>query len=186
MLGYLSILALAVLCAVLYFIILKIQVQVLRRTTAREVCRERMMLDSLVVEQDRAMRQSEGQLALFPIISNYLCQSTIILNNSLQLDDLIMIKATSEQVQQLLNEIKMAPEELRNLVIEQYNINKRLAELKHPVRTFMEEFKIKTMFAFARSVIKLLEKIPSMHSQLKKREELLRLEMLTLCCELAS
>lgn len=183
MLGYSSVLALAVLCAVIYSITIKLRIRALRRMTQAEVQKERLMLESLTVEQNRVKWQTDGLLSLFPIITDYLGQSTIILNNRLQLDGLKMIKAKEEQVQQLLSEIKTAPEELRDLVIEQYNINKTLTRFKNPVRTFMEEVKIKLMFLAARIFIKLLEKIPNNCNQLKKREEQLKFEMFTLCCK---
>lgn len=149
----------------------------------KQVQQEQIMLDSLVVEQNRVKLQIDGIFTLFPFISGYLFQSTIILNNCLQIEDLKMVKAKEEQIQLLLSEIKTAPEELKNLVIDQYDINRKLTKIKQPIQTYLAEFKVKTMFAMAKTSLSLLEKLSSNCNKSETREEQLKFELVTICCE---
>lgn len=183
MLGYLTVLALALLCAVFYFIIMKLRIRTFRKMAEKQVQQEQIMLDSLVVEQNRVKLQIDGILTLSPFISGYLFQSTIILNNCLQIEDLKMVKAKEEQIQLLLSEIKTAPEELKNLVIDQYDINRKLTKIKQPIQTYLAEFKVKTMFAMAKTSLSLLEKLSSNCNKSETREEQLKFELVTICCE---
>lgn len=183
MLKYISFFALAVLCAAIYSAVIHTRILVLRKKAEKQVKTEKMMLDSLIVEQNRIKWKEDGILAVFPVISKYLCQSTIILNNCLQLKDLKMVKATESQIAQLLSEIKTAPDELRNLVIEQYNINRTLTKLKQPVHTCIAEAKMKTIFSMAKTSLLFLEKVSNNQKQVQKKEEQLKSGLITICYE---
>lgn len=183
MLKYISFFALAVLCAVIYSAIIHVRVQVLKQRAEKQVKIEQMMLESLIVEQNRVKWKSDGLLAVFPVISKYLRQSTIILNNCLQLKDLKMIKASDKQISQLLSEIKTAPDELKNLVIEQYNINRTLTKLKQPVHTCIAEARMKTIFSMAKTSLLFLEKVSNNQKQVLNKEEQLKSSLITICYE---
>lgn len=171
MFSYVAFSLLALLCCFIYVTLIKIRFFKVKWMMQNEILKENIILQAIEIEREYSELYESGELNSFPAISNYLFQSSFIVDTgSLSLSKLKVSSIPKQEYysQKLMEEISKAPDFISQLFFKQFSVLKKMAYLQHPLCVKVNDFKIGTLLFIHGIVIKMLNSMGKGVNDLKE------------------
>lgn len=147
-----------ILCTLVLFILIKVDLYRVKLQTHKDVEIEKIKIEALKIERERFILIQNGALEEFPNISKYLLQSTYLIdkgNASLSNIELQQANANDAFFNSFLNEVVDAPEPIIKVAFKQAIVNNYLASIKYPWKYRINRAKKNIQLHISRLFVKL-------------------------------